>query len=163
MNLWNISSRIGWWAITERSSFVFKSLSSKFWVWNPEFVTLWNVTLTQTGFWGLEPPMWSFRTVFFVVIITFQCTIFFHLPCYHESFIYGYAIAKVQWFFRYEMNYVLTDCLWQSLQCYAVGFHNFDSVDAYDLADVLKRYFRELPESLLSPQASQLLMTIFTG
>lgn len=43
------------------------------------------------------------------------------------------------------------------------AFHKFDSVDAYDLADVLKRYFREVPNSLLTPQASQLLMTIFTG
>jgi len=44
-----------------------------------------------------------------------------------------------------------------------LAFHKFDSVDAYDLADVLKRYFREVPNSLLTPQATQLLMTIFTG
>lgn len=43
-----------------------------------------------------------------------------------------------------------------------IGFCNFTSVDVYDLADVLKRYFRELPETLLTPQASQLLLAIFT-
>ncbi len=39
---------------------------------------------------------------------------------------------------------------------------DFDDMQAYDVADVLKQYFRELPECLLTNKLSETFISVFT-
>ena len=39
---------------------------------------------------------------------------------------------------------------------------NFETLQAYDVADLLKQYFRELPECLLTNKLSETFVNIFT-
>lgn len=44
---------------------------------------------------------------------------------------------------------------------YVVDTINFDDLQAYDVADLLKQYFRELPECLMTNKLSEIFLNIF--
>ena len=39
---------------------------------------------------------------------------------------------------------------------------NYEGMLAYDVADMLKQYFRELPEPLLTPKLAETFISLFT-
>lgn len=46
---------------------------------------------------------------------------------------------------------------------YDVDNTDFEGLSPYDMADMLKQYFRELPEPILTSKLAETFITIFTG
>ena len=55
------------------------------------------------------------------------------------------------------MEYRLQFCVILITECV-----DFETLQAYDVADLLKQYFRELPECLLTNKLSETFISIFT-
>ena len=52
---------------------------------------------------------------------------------------------------------------YEYITSYVLDSTDFENLQSYDVADLLKQYFRELPESLLTSKLSETFISIFTS